>query len=330
MLNSMARLPLHTLPAFRTLARLQNLRAAAEQLHLTHSAVSQQLRLLEEQIGFRLFDRNGRRIVLNAAGSAFLRAVEPALAQLDEGLRAASAAASGSDDETLRVTSLPSFAQRWLLPRMGAWRDRHPQIALDLHASQQIVDLERDGYHAALRTGSGPWRGMVAERLLDSPWIVVGTPSVARRLLGAPAESLAHEPLLGDGPMWQRWFMLSGLKVRIKPVAEFNDAGMMLQAAEQDLGLALAREVLAADALQRGRLVRLSTVALVDPDAYPYWLVYPPSLAQWPPLVALRSWLREELDRAATPLNRPETAPADPTGSRSRAPSAAARRRRAR
>jgi len=330
MLNSMARLPLHTLPAFRTLARLQNLRAAAEQLHLTHSAVSQQLRLLEEQIGFRLFDRNGRRIVLNAACSVFLRAVEPALAQLDEGLRIASAAASGSDDETLRVTSLPSFAQRWLLPRMGAWRDRHPQIALELHASQQVVDLERDGYHAALRTGSGPWRGLVAEQLLDSPWIVVGSPLAARRLLGAPAESLAHEPLLGDGPMWQRWFALSGHRVRIKPVAEFNDAGMMLQAAEQDLGLALAREVLAADALQRGRLVRLSTVALVDPDAYPYWLVYPPSLAQWPPLVALRSWLREELDRAATPLNRPETAPADPTGSRSRAPSAAARRRRAR
>jgi LysR family glycine cleavage system transcriptional activator len=206
----MARLPLHTLPAFRTLARLQNLRAAAEQLHLTHSAVSQQLRLLEEQIGFRLFDRNGRRIVLNAAGSAFLRAVEPALAQLDEGLRIASAAASGSDDETLRVTSLPSFAQRWLLPRMGAWRDRHPQIALELHASQQVVDLERDGYHAALRTGSGPWRGLVAEQLLDSPWIVVGSPLAARRLLGAPAESLAHEPLLGDGPMWQRWFALVG------------------------------------------------------------------------------------------------------------------------
>ncbi len=256
--------------------------------------------------------------------------MEPALAQLDEGLRAASAAASGSGDDTLRVTSLPSFAQRWLLPRMGAWRERHPQIALELHASQQVVDLEREGFHAALRTGAGPWRGMVAEQLLDSPWIVVGSPVAARRLLGAPAESLVHEPLLGDGPMWQRWFALSGLKVRIKPVAEFNDAGMMLQAAEQDLGLALAREVLAADALQRGRLVRLSTVALDDPDAYPYWLVYPPSLADWPPLVALRAWLREELDRAAAPLNRRETVPADPTGSRSPAASGAARRRRAR
>jgi LysR family glycine cleavage system transcriptional activator len=170
----------------------------------------------------------------------------------------------------------------------------------------------------------------VAEQLLDSPWIVVASPLAARRLLGASTESLAHEPLLGDGPMWQRWFALSGLKVRIKPVAEFNDAGMMLQAAEQDLGLALAREVLAADALQRGRLVRLSTVALDDPDAYPYWLVYPPSLAGWPPLVALRAWLREELDRAAAPLTPPETTPADPTGSRSPAASGAARRRRAR
>lgn len=330
MLNSMARLPLHTLPAFRVLARLQNLRAAAEELHLTHSAVSQQLRLLEEQIGFQLFERRGRRILLNAAGSTFLRAVEPALAQLDEGLRAASAAASGSGDDTLRVTSLPSFAQRWLLPRMGAWRERHPQIALELHASQQVVDLEREGYHAALRTGAGPWRGLVAEQLLDSPWIVVGSPVAARRLLGAPAESLVHEPLLGDGPMWQRWFARSGLKVRIKPVAEFNDAGMMLQAAEQDLGLALAREVLAADALQRGRLVRLSTVALDDPDAYPYWLVYPPSLADWPPLVALRAWLREEFDRGAVPLSPAGTTPADPTGSRSPAASGAARRRRAR
>jgi LysR family transcriptional regulator, glycine cleavage system transcriptional activator len=115
MLTSMARLPLHTLPTFRTVAKLANLRAAAEELHLTHSAVSQQIRLLEEQIGFQVFDRRGRRIVLNNAGTALLRAVEPALAQLDEGLRAASVA-SGGGTHYLRVTSLPSFAQRWVLP----------------------------------------------------------------------------------------------------------------------------------------------------------------------------------------------------------------------
>ena len=332
MLTSMARLPLHTLPAFRTVARLANLRAAAEELHLTHSAVSQQIRLLEEQIGFQLFDRRGRRIVLNNAGGALLRAVEPALAQLEEGLRTAAAASVGAGDENLRVSVLPSFAQRWLLPRMAAWRARHPQFALELHASQQLVDLSREGFHAALRTGAGPWRGLAAQRLLDSPWIVVGAPAAPQRLLGAPLEALAHEPLLGDGPMWQRWFALAGHKLRIKPVAEFNDAGLMLQAAEQGLGLALAREVLAADALHGGRLVRLSTLALEDPDAYPYWLVYPPSLAGWPPLMAFRDWLREELDRPPAEALTPAagTATAGPTGSRSRAASGAARGRRAR
>src|SRR5687768_12051957 len=130
----MARIPLHTLPAFRTVAQLQNLRAAADTLHLTHSAVSQQIRGLEEQLGFALFERRGRRIVLNAAGEALLRIVAPALAQLDHGVQAAAAAASGSA-QRLRVTTLPSFAQRWLLPRIGRWRERHPQMALEIDAS---------------------------------------------------------------------------------------------------------------------------------------------------------------------------------------------------
>lgn len=324
MLTSMARLPLHVLPTFRTVARLANLRAAAEELHLTHSAVSQQIRLLEQQTGLALFDRHGRRIALNAAGAALLRAVEPALAQLDDGVRAAHAASSGAGDENLRVSVLPSFAQRWLLPRMADWRARHPNIALELHASQQLVDLGREGFHAALRTGTGPWRGLAAQRLIDSPWIVVAPPAVARRLRGATAEALAHEPLLGDGPMWQRWFALAGHKVKVKPVAEFNDAGLMLQAAEQGLGLALAREVLAADALAGGRLLRLSPIALEDPDAYPYWLVYPPAVAEWPPLRAFRDWLADELSRPAG------TATAGRTGSRNRAASGAGPKRRAR
>jgi LysR family glycine cleavage system transcriptional activator len=123
-------------------------------LHLTHSAVGQQIKLLEEQIGFAVFDRRGRRVVLNAAGMALLRAVEKGLAHFDEGLRAA-AAAAGSAEQTIRITLLNSFAQRWLLPRMGLWRERHPEIGLDLHTSQNIVDLQREGLHAALRQGGG-------------------------------------------------------------------------------------------------------------------------------------------------------------------------------
>jgi len=294
MLNSMARLPLNTLPAFRAVGRLENLRAAADELSLTHSAVSQQIKLLEEQLGFELFDRRGRRIALNAAGAALLRAVEPALAQLDDGMRAAAAAASGTAHR-IRVTLLPSFAQRWLLPRMARWRVRNPHIAIELFASQQLVDLKREGFHAALRQGGGEWKGLASERLIDSPLIALGSPNAAHRLKGRDAKALADEPLLGSGSLWSRWFELAGLRVRVNPVAAFNDAGLMLQAAEQDLGLALARELLAADAMCEGKLVRLSPLALPDDEAYAYWLTYPPDLKDWPPLVALREWLREEL-----------------------------------
>jgi LysR family glycine cleavage system transcriptional activator len=333
MLTNMARLPLHTLPTFRTVARLANLRAAAEELHLTHSAISQQIKLLEEQIGFELFERRGRRIVLNAAGAALLRSVEPALAQIDDGLRAAAAAAGGGRHQ-LRVTVLPSFAQRWWLPRMASWRTRHPDIGIELHTSQQVVDLVRDGFHAALRTGPGPWRGLVCERLFDLPLIALGSPNAARRLLGAPPAALADEPLLGDGPTWERWFALAGVRAKVRPVAEFNDAGMLLQAAEQDLGLALARELLAADALRDGKLYRLSPIAVQDDEAYAYWLCWPPALQDWPPLLALRRWLLDELKQSrlalpgGAPVSPAGTAPAGRTGSRSRAASAAAPKRR--
>ena len=299
----MTRLPLQTLPAFRAVARLQNLRAAAEELHLTHSAVSQQIKLLEEQIGFELFDRRGRRVALNAAGTALLRAVEPALAALDEGVRTA-ALASGNAEQRLRITLLSSFAHRWLLPRMGRWRECHPDIGLELHTSQHLVELQREGFHAALRQGSGQWRGLDAVCLTDSPMIVLGSPQAARRLQGSTAAELADEPLLGSTVMWQRWFALNKLRTRVNPVATFSDAGLMLQAAEQNLGLALGREILAADALRDGRLVRLSPVEMRHEEAQTYWLAYPPELTDWPPLMALRQWLLDELALSQRELDR--------------------------
>lgn len=324
------RLPLQTLPAFRAVARLANLRAAAEQLHLTHSAVSQQIKLLEAQIGFALFDRRGRRVVINAAGAALLRAVEPALGQLDDGLRAA-AAAAGDQAQRIRLTLLSSFAQRWLLPRMGRWRERHPDIGIELHTSQNIVDLPREGFHAALRQGSGQWRGLEAVCLTDSPLIALGSPEAAHRLRGSDAAALADEPLLGSAALWQRWFALSGVRARVNPVADFSDAGLMLQAAEQNLGLALAREILAADALRDGRLQRLSPQAMEEETAYGYWLAFVPSLRDWPPLVAFREWLQAELALSQRQLDgTTETAPASRSGSRSRAASAAPRRPRTR
>ncbi|MGE8612980.1 MAG: LysR substrate-binding domain-containing protein [Achromobacter veterisilvae] len=304
------RLPLNTLPAFRAVAELQNLRAAAERLHLTHSAVSQQIKGLEEQLGFPLFERSGRGIVLNTAGAALLCAVQGALTQLDEGVLAASAAATGNE-QRLRVSVLPSFAQRWLLPRMARWRTRNPGLALEIDSSQQVADLLRDGFHAALRFGRGPWAGVESEPLFDMPLplIVLASPETAAALPDNTPETLARQPLLGEREVWQHWFNAAGLRTPVTPVASFNDAGMMLQAAEQGLGITLGRELLAADALCAGRLVQVSPVSVHYEQAQTYHLVYRPSLRDWGPLVALKQWLRDELEMSRRSLVTPDPGP---------------------
>lgn len=314
MLTSMSRLPLNTLPAFRAVAELQNLRAAAERLHLTHSAISQQIRGLEEQLGFELFDRRGRRVVLNSAGEALLRSVQCALAQLDDGVQAAASVARGAG-QRLRVSVLPSFAQRWLLPRMARWHERHPGLTLEIETSQQVADLQRQGLHAALRSGKGPWPGVVSDPLFENihmPLIVLASPDAARQLADNRPETLARQPLLGDKELWRQWFAAAGLTVDVTPVATFNDAGLMLQAVEQGLGLALSRELLAADALCAGRLVKVSPISVDFEPADTYHLVYPPILRDWPPLLALRQWIRDELERSRDSLASPRRVPGSP------------------
>jgi len=320
------RLPLNTITAFRAVAERENLRAAADALHITHSAVSQQLRSLEEQLGFDLFERRGRRVVLNPAGEALLRSVRTALNELDDGVQAAAAAAAGAT-QRIRITVLPSFAQRWLLPRMGRWHARHPHLALEIDASHHVVDLQREGLHAAVRQGRGPWAGLESELLFGAqmPMIVVGSPAAARRLAGAQPEAFAREPLLGIADLWVRWFSAAGLKVPVTPVAVFNDAGLLLQAVEQSLGIAISRELLAADALRDGRLVRLSPLSITHETAMPYHLVFPPNLRDWPPLAALRRWLHDEFERSRKELH----APAEPRAApQSRSDARDARQRR--
>src|SRR5262249_42606196 len=155
-------------------------------------------------------------------------------------------------------------------------RDKHPHLSLDIDASQQLVDLQREGFHAALRQGKGPWPGLESIRLFEQPMpvIVVGSPDAARRFADKGPEALTGEPLLGETAPWQQWFAAAGVKTRVRPIAIFNDFGMLLQAAEQNLGIALVRELLAADALASGKLVRLSPLSIIHEQAQ-YHLVYP-------------------------------------------------------
>jgi LysR family glycine cleavage system transcriptional activator len=301
-MTSLDRFPLHYLAAFRAAAQSENLRAAAESLHLTHSAVSQQIRGLETQMGFELFTRQGRRLVLNPAGRALQRAVSKVFAELQAGLLAA-AQAHGNAAQTLRVTALPSFAQRWLMPRLPRWQALQPCITLDLHSSQQMVDLEREGFHVGLRIGRGPWPGLASEPLFHSPHIVVAAPVLAQRLAGASPSLLAQQPLLGDADLWQEWFAQAGHETVPTPVATFNDAALLGQAAEQGMGVALTRELFAADALLDGRLVRVSAQAIDEDATRDYQVVYPEALRNDPGVRAFCDWLHAEVAALHQRLN---------------------------
>ncbi|MBB5204910.1 LysR family glycine cleavage system transcriptional activator [Inhella inkyongensis] len=286
-------LPLQTLRAFRQAAQTQNLRAAAEQLNLTHGAVSQQIRLLEDRLGVSLFDRVGRGVRLNAAGAALLARVQQALALLEAGEREARVQGQ-VPQRVLRVSMLPSFAQCWLLPRLSRWQRAHPGWRLAIDARQTVVDVLGPGVDVAIRYGQQPWAGAVAKSLGQERLFPVASPSQADALRGLAAADLLRFPMLAGTAGWELWLQPAGVvEPPPEPVASFNDAGLLLQAAEVGMGIALARGVLVLDRLREGRLLPLHPLTVPAPRSY--WLVASEPSWQRPEVQALHAWLLAQL-----------------------------------
>ncbi|MEX7638692.1 LysR substrate-binding domain-containing protein [Serratia marcescens] len=284
------RLPLHVLPTFVIAARLENLRATAQQVHLTHGAVSQQIQLLEQSVGYPLFERRGRGVRLNAAGKEMLAAVEPALQALQQGVaRARRAAAS----QTLRISVLPSFAHYWLLPRLPAFHEACADIALDIDASLTLQDLSQRGFDAAIRIGNGQWAGLQAQRIASGDVLPVASPDMALQW-GTAFENGGDVPLLEhDVSPWRAWFNTQGRSLCGRQQALFNDAGLLIRAAEQGFGIALAKKLLVQDAIAAGRLVALAAPCrLSDDDVY---LVWPQTAGLTPAVLRLLQWLQQQL-----------------------------------
>src|SRR5439155_25050732 len=165
--------PLSTLRAFEAAARLESFSRAAEEISVTHGAVSHQIRALERALGIALFQRNGRRVSLTAAGRHFADRVGAALRDIAE---AAQFIRRGERDNVLTLSTLPSFAARWLLPRIGRFIEQHPEIAVSIHTSLALVDLERDEVDLAIRFGGGHWPGLEAQKFLDDEFFPVASP----------------------------------------------------------------------------------------------------------------------------------------------------------
>jgi len=284
--------PMQALRAFDAAARTQSLTKAAESLHLTHGAISHQIKALERDLGVRLVARAGRGIRLTDEGERFATRVRAAFAELSAAVTEMTARAN---PRQLRVSVVPSFAALWLLPRIGRFLAAHPDVDLDVRANVGYIDFQRDDADLAIRYGYGDWPDLSVEHLLDDEYFPVCSPRLAHGRLPKRPEDLAKYTLLrsSDEP-WKPWFEAAGLdwpEASRGPI--FSDSAHMMQAAAEGQGIALARRTLLGTDLRNGVLVRLFDVAM--PSAKKFYLVYPPRTAGSPKLALFRDWLRHEI-----------------------------------
>src|ERR1700682_4870029 len=201
--------PMQALRAFEAAARMRSLTRAAESLHLTHGAISHQIKSLEADFGVRLVEREGRGIRLTDEGERFATRLRAVLSDLGDAVREVT---EHANPRQLRVSVIPSFAARWLLPRIGKFFAKHPEIDLDISASNALADFRRDDIDIAIRHGFGDWPGLVSEHVLDDVAFPVCSPRLANGRLPARPPDLSRYPLLrSEGEFWKPWFEAAGL-----------------------------------------------------------------------------------------------------------------------
>ncbi len=193
--------PLTTLPVLEAAARLQSFSAAAAELNVTHGAISHQIRSLEESVGVALFARQGRRVVLTAEGAAFAEAIRAALSKVSEAVEALSPI---ERERKLKISVLPSFASRWLMPRLGKFLEANPQYEIAVEANQTKSNFTSDGVDVAIRFGIGPWAGLHSERLAGDSYFPVCSPKFRRGKLPTKPAQLVGLPLFRNDPeLWE-------------------------------------------------------------------------------------------------------------------------------
>ncbi len=276
--------PLHTLPAFEAAARLGSFLAAAEALHLTPSAISHRIKLLEEHLGQPLFERRHRAVVLTATGRRFLAVVRDSLLRLDE----AAATLRAPQRERLRISAAPALGSQWLVGRVAAYQERHPDLEFVLATATSLGPLLAGEADIGLRYGEEEWPGLLAWKLFEERVFPVCSPALAAGLT-QPADldqrRLLRHPLLS----WRRWFAAAGLD-RAEPARGplYEDALLMLEGAVAGHGIALMAGSLAAPYLADGRLVRPFTADCPDRCFY---VVAPPAVQERPGAMAFIRWL---------------------------------------
>jgi LysR family glycine cleavage system transcriptional activator len=283
---------LNAIRIFEAAARHLNFSRAADDLSITQSAVSRQIKVLEQQLGVQLFQRSGPKLKLTRAGDYYQGRVAEAMTVLRRGtaeLRRSSASPA------LTVTLLPTFAAKLLVPQIGDFERENPQVTLRLAASYKLIDLAKElDIDVAIRLGHGDWPGVHATRLTASHVFPVCSPGLARNLR-RPRDILQHRRLLDDKMYdeWARWFTAAGVDDQPGETRRLDDDNMLLQAAIQGQGVTLARAIIAQDDLETGRLVRPFDVSILS--AFQYYFACLPERLKESDIQAFQNWLRRAM-----------------------------------
>ena len=296
--------PVHWLRAFEAAARHVSFTAAGRELGVTQSAVSQQVRLLEEHLGQPLFRRLPRGLEITAAGRAYLTTVQAAFERLAAGTQELFGTMA-APALTLRTT--PGFAQFWLAGRLARFRDRHPRLPLRLISAIWPSEFAGETADLEVRYGRGDWPGLSIVRLTRETRFPVAAPEVADRLR-APAD-LAGETLLhavGFDKGWPQWLAAAGVAqvAETAPTIVTDTTVVSMELARQGAGVALAHASLAREWIARGRLAAPFPMKLKTDEAF--FLVHPVGRELSPQAAACRDWLIEE---AAAGMARPSLRP---------------------
>ena len=284
--------PLETFRFFEAAARHLNFTRAAEEMHVTHGAVSQRIKRLEEHLGVPLFRRTGRRMLLTDEGSRLLERVRSAIAEIAEGVEAISPA---KGEQILTISTAPCFAAYWLLPRLADFNEHHPDIQVNIRATRSLTDFTRDGIDMAVRMGPGTWAGLKSIKLHDEELIPVCSPAFRGGRLPRVPGDLLKVPLLHDERQpWSNWFKAVGMDYRDTGQGpRYSGENLLFPAAIAGLGVALARASLVEADLESGRLVRLFTQSV--PTRYSYFIVYPPGSETSGKIQVFQRWLLEQV-----------------------------------
>lgn len=284
--------PLTALRAFEAAGRHANFARAAAELSITPAAVSQQVRSLEGFLGVRLFTRRARGVELTPAGSEYARSLALLLDQL---ALATERVRRVEEPRRLTISTTPSFAARWLMPRLTGFLEAHPQFDVRLSTSNAIADLARQDIDVAIRYGTGRWPDLKAQRLLTAELFPVCSPSFARnsRPLRTAADLKPRTLLRLSRDEWPTWLAVAGLGDRQAQGPQFSDIGLLTQAAVAGQGVALGQSVIVADDLAAGRLIEPFRLRI--PSGMAYYLVAPPQMFQSRKVAAFHRWLRQQI-----------------------------------